>query len=82
MSFAADLDESPAWGPEPAGEDIVTSAIKKEKVLKEIVASQEDLRLLLNRVQTLQKDVEKLSGGNETLQMYIDNLTKQMARKR
>ena len=34
MSFAADLDESPAWGPEPAGEDIVTSAIKKEKVLK------------------------------------------------
>ena len=39
MSFAADLDESPAWGPEPAGEDIVTSAIKKEKVLKYVYPS-------------------------------------------
>ena len=38
MSFAADLDESPAWGPEPAGEDIVTSAIKKEKVLKYVTS--------------------------------------------
>ncbi|KAL1748047.1 hypothetical protein HDZ31DRAFT_30700 [Schizophyllum fasciatum] len=81
MSFA-DLDESPAWGPEPDSDDIVTSAIKKDKVLKEIAASQEDLRLLLTRVQTLQKEVEKLSGGNETLQMYIDNLTKQMAKRR
>ncbi|TRM63951.1 hypothetical protein BD626DRAFT_493308 [Schizophyllum amplum] len=81
MSFAA-FDDSPAWAPEPNGDDIVTSAIKKEAVLKEIAASQDDLRLLLSRVQTLQKEVEKLSTGNETLQMYIDNLTKQMAKRR
>lgn len=34
------------------------------------------------RVQTVQKEVEKLTSGNETLQMYIDNLTVQMAKRR
>lgn len=34
---------------------------------------------MLAKVQTVQKEVDKLASGNETLQMYIDNLTVQMA---
>lgn len=37
---------------------------------------------LLGRVKTVQKEVDKLTAGNETLQMYIDNLTVQMAKRR
>ncbi|KAJ3868804.1 MAG: hypothetical protein NXY57DRAFT_972801 [Lentinula lateritia] len=62
--------------------DIVTEALKKEKVLKEIAASQEDLKALYSRVQSVQKEVNELHSGNETLQMYIDNLTVQMAKRR
>lgn len=37
---------------------------------------------LLTRVKSVQTDVDKLASGNETLQMYIDNLTMQMAKRR
>jgi hypothetical protein len=36
---------------------------------------------LLGRVQTVQAEVDKLSSGNAMLQMYIDNLTKQIAKR-
>ncbi|KAI0345848.1 hypothetical protein BDW22DRAFT_919235 [Trametopsis cervina] len=78
------FDESPGWGVSPTDPegDIVTAAIKKEKIIQEIAAQQEDLRALLERVKTVQRDVDKLASGNETLQMYIDNLTLQMAKRR
>ncbi|KAG6890779.1 hypothetical protein C0995_003209 [Termitomyces sp. Mi166 len=82
MSFSS-YDDAPAWGAtslEPA--DLVRDALKKEKLLQDIAASQEDLRTLVARVQTVQKEVDKLTTGNETLQMYIDNLTMQMAKRR
>ncbi|KAJ7505429.1 hypothetical protein B0H11DRAFT_2220866 [Mycena galericulata] len=72
------------WGspaPPPTG-DIIKDALRKEQLLKDIAASQQDLRTILARVQTVQKEVEKLTSGNETLQMYIDNLTVQMAKRR
>ncbi|KAJ7175751.1 hypothetical protein C8R46DRAFT_1079366 [Mycena filopes] len=79
------IDEPSAWGavasPPPAG-DIIKDALRKEQLLKEIAASQEDLRTILARVQSVQKEVDKLASGNETLQMYIDNLTVQMAKRR
>ncbi|ESK94952.1 hypothetical protein Moror_13957 [Moniliophthora roreri MCA 2997] len=81
MSFAGGFDSSDAWAPPQAG-DIIAEAMKKEKVLKELAASQEDLRALYGRVQSVQKEVEKLTSGNATLQMYIDNLTVQMAKRR
>ncbi|KAF5369407.1 hypothetical protein D9758_002534 [Tetrapyrgos nigripes] len=83
MSFGA-FDEPSAWAipAEPQASDIVTEALKKEQVLKEIVAAQEDLKVLFNRVHTVQKEVDKLTSGNQTLQMYIDNLTVQMAKRR
>lgn len=37
---------------------------------------------MLAKVQAIQKDVDKLTSGNEVLQMYIDNLTQQMAKRR
>ncbi|KAJ7758515.1 hypothetical protein DFH07DRAFT_958376 [Mycena maculata] len=76
--------EETGWGspPPPPTGDIIKDAIKKEQLLKEIAASQQDLRTILARVQTVQKEVEKLTSGNETLQMYIDNLTVQMAKRR
>jgi short coiled-coil protein len=36
---------------------------------------------ILGRVTTVQSDVDKLKSGNETLQLYIDNLTMQMAKR-
>jgi hypothetical protein len=37
---------------------------------------------MLAKVQSVQREVDKLTSGNETLQMYIDNLTVQMAKRR
>ncbi|KAI9058396.1 hypothetical protein PYCCODRAFT_1463485 [Trametes coccinea BRFM310] len=82
MSFSG-FDDIPEWGvPTPSTGDIVTNAIKKEKLIKEIVAAQDDLRAMLAKTKTVQADVDKLASGNETLQMYIDNLTMQMAKRR
>ncbi|EKM79417.1 hypothetical protein AGABI1DRAFT_128569 [Agaricus bisporus var. burnettii JB137-S8] len=86
MSFAGfNVEDALGWGAVPGraeGTDLVTQAIKKEKLIKEIQASQEGLRAMLAKVQAVQKDVDKLSSGNEVLQMYIDNLTQQMAKRR
>ncbi|KIM89258.1 hypothetical protein PILCRDRAFT_813193 [Piloderma croceum F 1598] len=82
MSFAG-YDDPTAWGASdaPVG-DIVKDAVRKELILKEITAAQDDLRALLARVKSVQGDVDKLTSGNATLQMYIDNLTMQMAKRR
>lgn len=37
---------------------------------------------MLAKVHAVQDDIEKLGSGNATLQMYIDNLTMQMAKRR
>jgi len=37
---------------------------------------------LLARVKVVQADVDKLTSGNETLQMYVDNLKLQVAKQR
>ncbi|KIJ59051.1 hypothetical protein HYDPIDRAFT_118876 [Hydnomerulius pinastri MD-312] len=77
------FEEAPAWGePEPETGDIVKDALRKEQVLKDIVAAQGDLRALVTRVQSVQGNVDKLSSENAMLQMYIDNLTLQMAKRK
>ncbi|RPD62359.1 hypothetical protein L226DRAFT_611056 [Lentinus tigrinus ALCF2SS1-7] len=83
MSFPGFPDDLSGWGvPTPSTGDIVTNAIKKEKLIKEIVTAQEDLRAMMAKAKGVQADVDKLVSGNETLQMYIDNLTMQMAKRR
>ena len=37
---------------------------------------------LVTRVHSVQVDIEKLTSENATLQMYTDNLTMQMARRK
>lgn len=77
------FEETGAWGTPaaiPAG-DVVKDTIKKERVIKDILAAQEDLRVMLSRIETVTGDIDKLKSDNATLQMYIDNLTKQMARR-
>ncbi|KAI0030418.1 hypothetical protein K488DRAFT_54271 [Vararia minispora EC-137] len=85
MSFRGAFDDGDAWAapsvPIESG-DIVADAMHKEKLIKEIAAAQEDLRNMLERVKIAEKDIDKLMSGNATLQMYIDNLTKQMAKQR
>ncbi|KAG1739373.1 uncharacterized protein EDB91DRAFT_1134735 [Suillus paluster] len=82
MSFN-DFESAIAWGePKQQPGDIVKDAIRKEQVLKEITAAQGDLQALVARVHGVQADVDKLSAGNSTLQMYIDNLTMQMAKRK
>ncbi|KAF9014573.1 hypothetical protein BDZ89DRAFT_995100 [Hymenopellis radicata] len=83
MSFSG-FDEAAGsgWEPAPQAGDLIKDALRKEQLLKEIAASQDDLRTLYNRVQSVQKEVDKLTSNNSTLQMYIDNLTVQMAKRR
>lgn len=82
MEFS-ELDEAPSWGiAAPQDGDFIKDALRKDKIIKDIKASQEDLRNLFARAQAVQKEVDKLTSGNATLQMYIDNLTVQMAKRR
>ncbi|KZT73729.1 hypothetical protein DAEQUDRAFT_661798 [Daedalea quercina L-15889] len=84
LGYPVFSEPSPGWGssdPSSTG-DIIQDAIKKEKLVKEITAAQENLRALLDRARSVQGDVDKLLSENETLQMYIDNLTMQMAKRR
>ncbi|KAK7690042.1 hypothetical protein QCA50_006687 [Cerrena zonata] len=76
------FEDNIGWGTANDEGDLVTNAIKKDQVIKEISAAQEDLRAMLARAKAVQTDVDKLASGNETLQMYIDNLTMQMAKRR
>ncbi|KAL6304327.1 hypothetical protein BKA93DRAFT_733404 [Sparassis latifolia] len=84
LGYNALDDTSPRWGapPTPSTDELIRDAIRKEQLVKELVASQDDLRALLTKVKSVQGDVDKLASENETLQMYIDNLTMQMAKRR
>jgi len=83
MSFAG-FDDPSAWAspPVPLDRDIVKDALRKEQLIKDITAAQEALRVLLARVKSVQGEIDKLTSGNATLQMYIDNLTVQMTKRR
>jgi len=84
--FSSGFDDASEWGAVPilpsGSGDIIKDAIKKEQVIKDILATQEDLRALLSRAEAVQGEVDKLASGNSTLQTYIDNLTMQMAKRR
>ncbi|TFY68565.1 hypothetical protein EVG20_g3494 [Dentipellis fragilis] len=83
MSFP-NFDDGSGWAAplQSTSGDIVKDAMRKEQIIREIAAAQEDLKVLLERVKAVETDVDKLSSGNATLQMYIDNLTMQMAKRR
>lgn len=58
---------------------VLKDAVKKEQIIKELLAGQGDLKALVEKVKATQADVDKLTADNATLHLYIDNLTKQIA---
>ncbi|GAA6006748.1 uncharacterized protein JCM10292_003484 [Rhodotorula paludigena] len=78
---ASSVDADNAWGPPPAvaePEETFTAAdvAAKEELVRDILNKQDGLRALLARVGEVQGEANKLKSENETLQTYIDNLTR------
>ncbi|GAA5820269.1 hypothetical protein JCM3770_002446 [Rhodotorula araucariae] len=78
---ASSLDDGNAWGPPPAlapPEEPFSAAdvAAKELIVSDILSKQDGLRALLHRVGQVQGEANKLKSENETLQTYIDNLTR------
>ncbi|POY75472.1 hypothetical protein BMF94_1374 [Rhodotorula taiwanensis] len=85
------MDADNAWGAPPpptspppaaalAQPDLSPADIQaKQDLVKNITNKQEGLRALLQRVNEVQAEADKLRSGNETLQTYIDNLTRNNA---
>ncbi|GAA5826216.1 hypothetical protein JCM5353_003851 [Sporobolomyces roseus] len=73
---ASSVDADNAWGkpvtPEPTGQEDASDVIEKEQLVKDILT-------LLQRVTEVQGEATKLKSDNETLQTYIDNLTRNNA---
>jgi len=63
----------------PISGNTVQDVVRKEQVIKELLAGQGDLRALVDKVKSTQADVDKMIADNATLHLYIDNLTKQIA---
>ncbi|KAJ6619478.1 hypothetical protein B0H10DRAFT_2025817 [Mycena sp. CBHHK59/15] len=86
MSFSGIDNEPAAWGTlKQLLKDIAASQQDLRSWSRPCVLVQSsnwNPPAILARVQAVQKEVEKLTSGNETLQMYIDNLTVQMAKRR
>ncbi|KAK4056455.1 hypothetical protein OIO90_002598 [Microbotryomycetes sp. JL221] len=70
----SDLDTQ-AEPPQHDSDDADTMA-EKERMIADIVTKQDGLKALLQRVQHVQNESAKLKSNNETLQTYIDNLTR------
>jgi len=49
---------------------------QRQIVIKDIANLQDGLRALLSKVDTTTADCKKLTSSNETMSLYIDNLTR------
>ncbi|PWN92039.1 hypothetical protein FA10DRAFT_284943 [Acaromyces ingoldii] len=75
----SDFTDSVAWG---AQTDVTPGeVVEKQRLVRDIMASQDSLRALLARVSSVQADCQKAEADNEMLQMYIDSVTKSLAAK-
>ncbi|KAK0550291.1 hypothetical protein OC861_003050 [Tilletia horrida] len=72
-----DFTESIAWTAET--EPTAGEVVEKENLVKEIIANQDSLRALLNRVNSVKDDCTKAESENETLQTYVESVTKSLA---
>ncbi|GAA6009715.1 hypothetical protein JCM11491_001071 [Sporobolomyces phaffii] len=81
---ASSVDADNAWGKPVTPTDELdrsvqvdaSDVVEKERLVKDIVSKQDGLRALLQRVGEVQGEATKLKSDNETLQTYIDNLTR------
>ncbi|GAA6013455.1 hypothetical protein JCM10207_008853 [Rhodosporidiobolus poonsookiae] len=81
---ASSVDADNAWGPPSAAVEVDDSfsaadVAEKEQLVQDIISKQDGLRALLQRVTEVQGEATKLKSENETLQTYIDNLTRNNA---
>ena len=78
MSLPADpwASTKPTLTPTSSTEDTnaVTSALAKERTIKDILQLRDGLRSLLVRIDESERETEKLGRENEMLGEYIDNL--------
>ncbi|PWN53982.1 hypothetical protein IE53DRAFT_383509 [Violaceomyces palustris] len=74
-----DFTETAAWTAET--EISANDIVEKEKLIREILAMQDGLRALLQRVSKVKQECEKAESDNEMLQTYIDSVTKSLAAK-
>ncbi|OWZ34113.1 hypothetical protein C351_02266 [Cryptococcus neoformans c8] len=59
-----------------APEPTVESALEKEKVIKDILSLRDGLRGLMVRLSEVEEENDKLAKENETLSLYVENLTR------
>ncbi|SGY81520.1 BQ5605_C009g05503 [Microbotryum silenes-dioicae] len=52
---------------------------EKERLVKDFTTKQDGLKALMERISSVNKETQKIKSGNETLQTYIDNLTRNNA---
>ncbi|WVO18418.1 hypothetical protein L204_106135 [Cryptococcus depauperatus] len=83
MSYSGFAEgESETWethSPAPIPEPTVESALKKEKIIKDIITLRDGLRGLMVRISEVEIENDKLAKENETLNLYVDNLTRNSA---
>ncbi|SCZ98035.1 BZ3500_MvSof-1268-A1-R1_Chr3-3g06533 [Microbotryum saponariae] len=52
---------------------------EKERLVKDFTTKQDGLKALMERISSVNKETQEIKSGNETLQTYIDNLTRNNA---
>ncbi|CAD6980111.1 unnamed protein product [Tilletia controversa] len=73
----SDFTESIAWTAET--EPTAGEVIEKENLVRDVVSMQDSLRALLTRVSTVKEDCTKAESENETLQTYVESVTRSVA---
>ncbi|KIR33020.1 hypothetical protein I352_04386 [Cryptococcus deuterogattii MMRL2647] len=80
MAFSTFAEgESEPWAVPVASsvpEPTVESALEKEKVIKDILSLRDGLRGLMVRLAEVEEENDKLAKENETLGVYVENLTR------
>lgn len=57
----------------------LSTALEKERIIRDIGETQNGLVALLGRVDEVTEDIKRLSEENAMLQVYLDNMTKNSA---
>ncbi|KAK9893704.1 hypothetical protein P389DRAFT_198461 [Cystobasidium minutum MCA 4210] len=78
-SPSADENDAGGWESASSKKDDLAVALEKEKIIKDIMQTQEGLRALLSRIEEVTTDISKTSEENATLQTYLDNMTRNTA---
>ncbi|CAD6580738.1 MAG: hypothetical protein CYPHOPRED_001348 [Cyphobasidiales sp. Tagirdzhanova-0007] len=79
LDIGFSTSDTHAWDNAPPKQDDLANAVEKERIIKDIMSTQEGLRALLGRVEDVTDDIKKLTDENAMLQTYLDNMTRNTA---